>query len=95
MTSEERHGISAQPSDTCPMIDEVIEKADAIEKAIRGYDRMDEVGLRDACHDVGWEVSDISSLAEGARKNTTLIRAWGQEWKELALWLIKQQEEEK
>lgn len=88
-TSEYTFGISKQPPDTCPIIDEAIKDITEIYRAIRNYERADEEKLRDMLstveHTLGYIVGyNNKGLLEDIRQNTILIRQWGQEWKDLA-----------
>ena len=67
-TSEELYGISKQPAETCPIIDEALRELGAIARRIRGYERADESEMRDMLSDVetrigyldGWNRSCLS-----------------------------------
>ena len=88
-TSEALYGVSKQPPDTCPLINEAIKDVDRVFKIIRGYERADESELRDMLSSVETHLSSLcgygnSGLLEDIRKRTIEIRAWGQEWKDLA-----------
>jgi len=87
--SEKRYGISKQPEPTCPMIDKVIGEIEAIQKAIRGYEKADEEELRDMLSTVESNIGSLvgyykTGLMEDIRRNVDAIRNWGQEWKDLA-----------
>lgn len=88
-TSEELYGISKQPAETCPIIDEALRELAAIARRIRGYEKADESELRDMLSDVETRIGYLdgwnrTGLLEDIRKNVTAIRAWGQEWKDYA-----------
>ena len=88
-TSEELYGISKQPAETCPIIDEALRELGEIERRIRGYEKADESELRDMLSDVETRIGYLdgwnrTGLLEDIRKNTKAIRAWGQEWKDYA-----------
>ena len=88
-TSEELYGISKQPTETCPIIDEALRELGEIARRIRGYEKADEYELRDMLSDVETRIGYLdgwnrTGLLEDIRKNTTAIRAWGQEWKDYA-----------
>lgn len=88
--SEELYGISPQPLDTCPVINEVQNEAKKLSNLMRGYKKVDDI---EALHDMLWEVEyflDNNILGgsecavERIRTNIGNIRAWGQEWKDHA-----------
>lgn len=88
-TSESDYGISAQPPETCPIIDKAIK---AVERAIdltQRLDREDEEGLRDRLSEIEQWLSELVGFRglghlEDIRINATEIRYWGQQWKDLA-----------
>ena len=88
-TSEELYGISKQPAETCPIIDEALRELGEIARRIRGYEKADESELRDMLSEVETRIGYLdgwnrTGLHEDIRKNTTAIRAWGKEWKDYA-----------
>lgn len=89
LTSEQRNDISPQPEEACPMINDVISKLRDIEKRSdkprAGWDIED---AEDALWDVNWDVSGLEDELEKIRTRIEEVRAWGQEWKELAKSLI-------
>lgn len=85
MNSEKRFGIQAQPAETCPMINEVIEKINEALNILNVRSRVDDIDdLRNVCLDAIWELEDLEQTMERIRDRAVDIRAWGQEWKELA-----------
>lgn len=94
MSSEKRLGISAQPSDTCPMIDKVIESVNEFNRITRGYERCEDLGeLRNMIDRIDSELfwsPSIDRRMEEIRAHVIKIRAWGQEWKDKALELEKE-----
>lgn len=94
-TSEQRYGIPRQPAETCPLInsviDSVVEAVTDIRRAIRGFERADELDLREMIRDVErivdslYELQGKNSVLEKIRSSNGDIREWGQAWKELAL----------
>jgi phosphopantothenate synthetase len=88
MTSEEQFGISPQPKETCPMIDEVISYLKKIEQAIYRHEKLEEDELRSVINDVDCWVSGLTDTMESIRENTSSIRDWGNEWKSLAKKII-------
>ncbi len=94
-TSEERHDIMAQPQDTCPMIDKVIGVIDEIEKEanIGRHDEDDVDALTAKLSSIETSINfpfrdGVRERLEEIRENASNIRAWGQEWKDLALQLL-------
>lgn len=90
LTNEQRYDISQQPAETCPLIDLTIALVERSMKAIKGYERMDESELRNACSDVESLLSELlgyrrDGRLEEIRNANIAIRDWGQQWKELAL----------
>ena len=87
-TSEQRHGIRAQPENTCQLIDKARACVEKCQRAIRNYERADEEELRDMISNVESELAEIigwrSGLLEDIRRQLTEVRAWGQEWKDAA-----------
>lgn len=87
-TSEQRHGISAQPADTCPLIDKARACVEKCQREMRGYERAEEAELRDMLSTVESELADLigwrSGLLEEIRVRASEIRHWGQEWKDTA-----------
>lgn len=91
LTSEMYYGVSPQPPDTCPMIDRGLEglknmtKNNPRDSLIR---RADEDELRGMLEEVsytnGYYYGDVEQAFEEVRNNASKLRAWGQEWKELA-----------
>ena len=90
MTNEEQFEISEQPNPTCPMIDSVIKRAKEIMKTIRGYGKADEEELRSMVDDVDTSIRYFEDELNDIRRNVEMIRSWGQEWKDEALYLSKQ-----
>lgn len=94
-TSEELHGIPAQPGPTCPMIDAAIDKLRNAELEIRGYGRCDEVeDLTDIIERVErwlfhWDT--VEGDLQKIRRHVEAVREWGEEWKQLCLATIENQ----
>ena len=84
MTSESERGLPAQPVDTCPMIDRVIDVLNDIIKSTRNHDRIDSVeDLHSVISDIRRDI-DLDDDMEKIRTNVCLIRDWGQSWKDYA-----------
>lgn len=89
-TSEELYGITKQPPPTCPLIDDALKEVNGCQKRIRNYERADEDELRDMLSDVESNLGTVSGyrnsgLLEDIRQRVEEIRAWGEEWKRLAI----------
>lgn len=94
VTSENALGISIPPEFQCSNIDQVIKNIGSIEKEVdnaRDYLRNEEYD------DVQWHLDsanhDLYGLASEVEEIRTAIeevRAWGQEWKDLAKRLINE-----
>ena len=89
-TSEEIYGITKQPPPTCPLIDEALKEVERCQKRIMRYEKSDEDELRDMLSDVESNLGSVSGygksgLLEDIRERVEAIRAWGEEWKQLAL----------
>lgn len=85
-TSEEVHGIREQPAPTCPMLDSVIRD---LQKAMQDLhrwerDKEDAEALANRCEYAEWHIGSIEEKLEKIRGHVEEIRAWGQEWKDLA-----------
>lgn len=83
-TSETLYGITEQPSPTCPMIDEAIASLRKALKSLSGWKKMDEEQLKDACDYAEWHLSNAEGEMEQVRDHVESVRAWGQQWKDLA-----------
>lgn len=87
MTNEETFKVREQPSPTCPMIDGLIKRVNWIERQIKGYNAAEENELREMVDSVDTEISYFTDNLEKIRSHVETIRAWGQDWKEIALHL--------
>lgn len=85
-TSEKIYDIVAQPPDTCPLINEVINEIDKCSKAMLRRDRYsdDPKALMDMLEEADSCLYGLTSTMEDIRRNVINIRRWGQEWKSLA-----------
>ena len=84
MASEELYEITEQPSPTCPLIDESIRSVRKALEALKGWKKMEEDDLRSACDYAEWYLSSAEGEIEVVRDHVEKVRAWGQEWKDLA-----------
>lgn len=92
MSSELQHGIVKQPPETCPLIDSA--KDDVI-KAIGLLTKPDDDNpgqMVSDMDDAEWHVDQVKGALEEIREANEKIRAWGQEWKDLALKLNESHE---
>jgi hypothetical protein len=98
-TSEEKLGLTKQPEETCPRIDKFIKE---IKWAIQDLEgAMKDIGREDykeAESDIDTAlrnyIYDIEDNYESLRKQCEDIRAWGQQWKNLAKDLLNEYEPE-
>jgi chromosome segregation ATPase len=105
MTSEERCGISPQPDDTCPLINETIaeiEKGQDILKYLRKHVTDTELvksieEVEDILGDLVYDPKYVTpkKYLEGIRGRVTEVRKWGQEWKDHAKKLESQIEDDR
>lgn len=98
-TSEIRFGISKQPDETCPLINETIGFAQAAMDAIpRNYYGLQESEYISIIKDFEYYLSYLIAGRKGGkleeiREANQSIRQWGQEWKEKAIELETQLDE--
>jgi chromosome segregation ATPase len=59
MPSEKLYGISPQPEETCPLIDDVIKEIDNILDHTKRHEKMEESGLRDAIERIETDLSNL------------------------------------
>ena len=83
-TSEERLSIMPQPPDSCPLVDAVLTTVTTGLGETYGWKNMNEDDLREAAEYAEWRLEQIKGEIEEVREANQLIRAWGQEWKDLA-----------
>lgn len=94
-TSEERHGITAQPPLGCPLVEDAINEMDGVLMAIRNYnDCHDEGELHEMLREVEYAVSNYccrgnANKLNAIRHRLEKVRAWGEDWKRYALELAK------
>lgn len=84
MASEQLYGISEQPAPTCPKVDATIHSMRKALAALKGWKRMDEEELRNACDYAEWHIGNAEGEIEDVREHAAKIREWGQQWKDLA-----------
>ncbi len=87
--SETLYGISRQPAPACPTINAAIDDVVKLQRRIKGYERAEEDELRDMLSDVEYLLGELcgygrTGTLEDLRDRITDVRAWGQEWKDLA-----------
>ena len=97
-TSEETHGITAQPPPGCPLIDAAIEAMDKVLLKTHNYEKCkgeaDIEELQSMLWEVEYIVSDYSARGDKLneiRHRLEEVRAWGEEWKQYALELAKRE----
>lgn len=96
-TTEDLFDIFKQPGQKCPLVDAALSDLKYIsdecayqERRIKHNEDIDDV--KDAFNDLVWVVqskTDINDRLEDLRKACSDLRDWGQEWKSLALILLK------
>jgi len=84
MTSEEKHGITKQPAESCPLVDEAVKTIKAAELELRGWEAMELPDLKNATDYAVWRFDQLHDELEKIRTANEEIRQWGQEWKDLA-----------
>ena len=84
MSSEIIHGITEQPADSCPLVDAAAKSLDQVRHELRLWETMTESELRNACDYAEFYAASLDTELEEIRAANEAIRAWGQEWKELA-----------
>jgi len=89
LTSEQAHGIVAQPPPGRPLIDAAIAGAERVLSKIKRYEKTDEVKeLHDMLWEVEYTVNDFcgrNNKLDEIRHRLEEVRAWGEEWKQYAL----------
>lgn len=91
MNSEEVFGIKQPVDYQCKTIDAYIEK---VNKALSYVSDLDSVSSADDAKDLQFEIEyylgDLDGDLEEIRRTFEKLRDWGQEWKELAKTVIKE-----
>lgn len=83
--SEVRYGITKQPQETCPLVDDALDDLKSALKELDGWERCDDVGeLQHKCDMGVWYADRLNVTLEEIRERTAEIREWGQQWKNLA-----------
>lgn len=92
--SEKLFDIIPQLEAQCPVVDGMIKDADSnirdIEMAIRYSEDQD--SLIEQLEDSKWYIGNLEDDYEKLRESIIEIRAWGQEWKNLAKYLMESME---
>lgn len=87
-TSEALLSLSEPPAYQCDNITDLVNKVKSIESEIdRAHDYLRDEEYEDAEHHASsalWDIRDVSNEIESLREQIELVRAWGQEWKDLA-----------
>ena len=84
MTSEVRLGITKQPADSCPLINEALGALKEADAHLRKPDTEYPDQMESDMSDAEWHIDQAKSKLEEIREANEKIRAWGQEWKDLA-----------
>jgi hypothetical protein len=91
-TSEEIHGITKQPKEQCPLIDDLIckvtDEAKNVGIVYRDLKDIPEAEENTSLNDLDWADFNLRNLEaeiETIRTNIVELRNWGQEWKDFAL----------
>lgn len=95
MKIEEYLGIVEEPTYTCPNINSVIS---SINKAYNiAYDCEKECNnFKNQCNhqddfeDIRYQLFGLENILEQLRKDNENLRCWGQEWKDIAMKLLKE-----
>lgn len=85
MTSEERFELPEQPSETCPMINDVNKKINLIEKLVYRYNDNDKDELKERLCEIDYCASGLIDKMEEIRKHVESIRVCGESWKNKAI----------
>lgn len=83
-TSEERHGIVAQPEPTCPAVDAVLDALKDAESRLKGWGLMELDDLKEAADYAEWYIDRAKDELENVRQSNMALRNWGEEWKQEA-----------
>ena len=85
MSEEKRFGICKEPFQTCPMIDEVIDGLNEVDKIVHKFKNSEDPEvLRDCLSDILDNLPSERQM-ENIRENIIAIRSWGEEWKQFAI----------
>lgn len=100
MNSEARLGVCKQPEPTCTEIDRAIKKVRNALSCLKSATKLAgyEPDTKDICDEIesaAWDVEDLEDAFEYCRSQAEEIRAWGQEWKDVAKALIEEYEPER
>ncbi len=97
-TSEDLFGISKQPKEQCPLIDKVLSELEAESKNIK-YSWQNLKDIEEAepyLSELDWAEYNLRNMdgnLEELRTNITNLRTWGEEWKDLAKYLLNERKE--
>lgn len=87
-TSEALLGLPEPPDYQCDFITGLVKKVDGIESEIdRAHDYICDEQYDDAEHHASsalWDIRNLADEIESLRAQIEAVRAWGQEWKDLA-----------
>ncbi len=95
-TSEALLGLPEPPAYQCDFITELVKKVEGIESEIsRAHDYLRDEKIEDAEHYTSsalWDVRNVADEIESLRAQIEAVRAWGQEWKDLAKKMLNDEE---
>lgn len=95
-TSEALLGLSEPPAYQCDFITELVKKVEGIEGEIaRANDHFRDEEFEDAEHYASsalWDIRNVANEIESLRAQIEAVRAWGQEWKDLAKKMLNDEE---
>lgn len=95
-TSEALLGLSEPPAYQCDNITDLVHKVTCIESEIdRAHDYIRDEKYEDAehhAHSALWDIKDVANEIEELRAQIDAVRAWGQEWKDLAKKMLNDEE---
>lgn len=99
LTSEQLFGITKQPEQQCPQIDEVIRGFKAMNQTVNGRCKdlysLDVDGVDSIARDIEWDVDlDLEAQMEALRRQVEQLRSWGQGWKDTAKYVLEQHNKE-
>ena len=87
MSEEKRFGICKEPFQTCPMIDEVIDGLNEVDKIVHKFKNSEDPELlRDCLSDILDNLPSERQM-ENIRENIIAIRSWSEEWKQFGVQL--------
>lgn len=97
-TSEDLFGISKQPKEQCPLIDKVLSELEAESKNIKySWENLKDIEEAEPyLSELDWAEYNLRNMdgnLEELRANITNLRTWGEEWKDLAKYLLNERKD--